>query len=246
MENIGIKNPWIVIPTYNERPNIRRMLPALTSLKIPNLSILIVDDNSPDGTDREVQQHAANNTAIQLLSRPRKSGLGRAYIAGMAYALEHGADAIVQLDADFSHNPYDIPMLLHGLNRADLVLGSRYSQGISVINWPLKRLMISMAANVYVRTITGLPLHDATGGFRAWRAETLRRIDLPSIAADGYGFQIITAYRTWKQGLHIDEVPIVFTERRAGQSKMSKHIIWEAMLLVWKLRLFGWRHTKTS
>jgi dolichol-phosphate mannosyltransferase len=234
-----MNSPWVVIPTYNEKDNIERMLSELSSLSVPNLQILIVDDSSPDGTGELVKKFQQNNSNVHLLTRPGKSGLGRAYIAGFQHTLEHGAESIVQMDADFSHDPKDIPRLLDHLTRKDLVIGSRYSHGISVINWPLKRLLISIGGNVYARVITGLPLKDATGGFKAWRAQTLRDIDLPSVKADGYGFQVVMNYRAWKKGKSIEEIPIIFTERRDGQSKMSKAIIWEALWLVWKLRLFS-------
>ncbi len=235
----SMNSPWVVIPTYNEKDNIAALLDSLQKLSIPNLSILIVDDSSPDGTPAIVTSYQQKNPRVHLLSRPQKSGLGRAYIAGFQYALDNGADAVVQMDADFSHNPADIPRLLAELETQDLVIGSRYSQGISVINWPLKRLLISIGGNVYTSFVTGLPIKDGTGGFKAWRADTLRDIDLSSVNADGYGFQIVMNYRAWKKGKRIKEVPIVFTERRDGQSKMSRAIIREALLLVWKLRLFG-------
>lgn len=234
-----MQSPWVVIPTYNEKDNISALLGALMGLSIPNLSVLIVDDSSPDGTGDTVTGYQQNHPNIHLLTRPQKSGLGRAYIAGFQYALERGADAIVQMDADFSHNPQDISRLLAELADNDLVIGSRYSQGISVINWPLKRLLISIGGNVYTRLVTGLPIKDATGGFKAWRASTLWDIDLASVSADGYGFQIVMNYRAWKKGRRMKEIPIVFTERRDGHSKMSRAIIREALLLVWKLRLGG-------
>lgn len=232
-------NPWVVIPTYNEKTNIEAILSKLLALSTPNLSVLIVDDSSPDGTGAIVEKIKEGHINVHLLTRPKKSGLGRAYIDGFIYALGKRADAIVQMDADFSHDPNDIPRLLKALEHSDLVIGSRYSEGISVINWPLKRLLISIGGNVYARLITGLPIKDATGGFKAWRAETLQALDLQKIQADGYGFQIVMNYRTWKMKKKIIEIPIVFTERRNGQSKMSKAIIWEALGLVWKLRFFG-------
>jgi dolichol-phosphate mannosyltransferase len=232
-------SPWVVIPTYNERTNIERLIPALLALPVPNLSVLIVDDNSPDGTaeaTRSLQQHNKN---IHLLVREKKSGLGPAYIHGFTYALEHGASAVVQMDADFSHDPNDIPKLLRKLKEYDVVVGSRYTNGISVINWPLRRLIISVIGNSYARLVTGLPFKDVTGGFRVWRSNALKTITSTKIEADGYSFQIATGYRAWKKGLKIHEVPIIFTERREGRSKMSKAIVMEAIWLVWKLRLFG-------
>ena len=234
-----MKSPYIVIPTYNEKGNIEHMVRALFELKIDNLAVLIVDDSSPDGTADIVRNLQQEFPRVQLLVRENKQGLGPAYIAGFTYALEHGADAIVQMDADFSHDPNDVPRLLHALQDADLVIGSRYSHGISVINWPLRRLLISVFGNVYTSVVTGMPFKDATGGFKAWRAQTLRDIDMPTVHADGYGFQIAMNHRAWKQNKRIKEIPIIFTERRDGQSKMSKAIVREALWLVWKLRLFG-------
>lgn len=231
--------PWVVIPTYNEKGNIEPMIRKLLALSVPNLTILIIDDNSPDGTAQVVRQLQAANPNLKLEVRPRKTGLGKAYIHGFDFALHHGADAIIQMDADFSHDPADVPRLLAALQDHDLVIGSRYSHGISVINWPLRRLFLSVGANFYAGLITNIPLKDATGGFKAWRISALRAINFTSVAADGYGFQIVMNHRAWKRGLRLTEIPIIFTERREGQSKMSKAIIWEALWLVWKLRLFG-------
>lgn len=232
-------SPWIVVPTYNERANIEQLIDSLFELKIPGSHVLIVDDNSPDGTAQLVKKMQPQYPALELLVRQEKKGLGPAYIHGFQYALDHGADAVVQMDADFSHDPSDVPRLLRELDRADLVLGSRYSQGISVVNWPLRRLLVSLGGNVYTSIITGMPFKDATGGFKAWRSSALGAMELDTIAADGYGFQIAMTHRAWKKDFKIVEIPIIFTERRDGQSKMSKTIIKEALLLVWKLRLFG-------
>lgn len=232
-------SPWVVIPTYNEKDNIELLIRALFSLHIENLSILVVDDSSPDGTGASVQKLRKEFSALHLETRPKKSGLGRAYVHGFQYALTHGADAVVQMDADFSHDPVDVPKLIAALADADLVIGSRYVNGISVINWPLRRLLISLAGNWYARTITGLAVHDATGGFKAWRDSTLHAIHFENVDANGYGFQIVMNFRTWKAGKHIKEIPIVFTERRDGQSKMNNDIIREALLLAWRLRLTG-------
>lgn len=234
-----MKSPWVVIPTYNEKGNVEQLIKALFSLSIENMKVLIVDDNSPDGTSNIVDSLSSAYPNLHLLVRKEKQGLGPAYINGFSYALRHGADAIVQMDADFSHDPSDIPRLLHALQDTDLAIGSRYSHGISVINWPISRLLISVIGNIYVNTVTGMPFKDATGGFKAWRAETLRSIDMENVRADGYGFQIAMNHRAWKRKKRIVEVPIIFTERREGKSKMSKAIIREALLLVWKLRLFG-------
>ncbi len=234
-----MKSPWVVIPTYNEKGNIEQMVQDLFALQLDNFSVLIVDDNSPDGTADVIRRMQRTHEGLHLIVRQKKQGLGPAYIHGFSYALEHGADAIVQMDADFSHDPKDVPRLLHALNDVDLVIGSRYSHGISVINWPLRRLLISVFGNVYASVVTGMPYKDVTGGFKAWRAETLRAIHMNTVQADGYGFQVAMNYRTWKMKKKIIEVPIIFTERREGQSKMSKAIIYEAFLLVWKLRFFG-------
>lgn len=235
-----MSSPWIVVPTYNEKTNIENLIPDLFSLGIENMTVLVVDDNSPDGTATVVRELQNKYPNLELIVREKKDGLGGAYIHGFQIAIEKGATAVVQMDADYSHDPKDIPKLLEKLNEADLVIGSRYAHGISVINWPLRRLLLSIAGNVYAQVITGIPIKDATGGFKAWRAETLKGIDLTSVQADGYGFQIVLNYRAWKQGKKIVEVPIIFTERREGQSKMSKKIVFEALLLVWKLR-FGIR-----
>lgn len=234
-----MKSPWVVIPTYNEHENIESMVAALFSLNLPGLTVLIVDDSSPDGTGTLVRQLQTKYLRLMLETRPGKSGLGRAYIHGFQYALQHGADAVVQMDADFSHDPHDIPRLLAALENHDLVIGSRYKNGISVVNWPLRRLILSAAANIYAQIVTGLPFKDTTGGFKAWRAGALQAIELPTVNADGYGFQIVMTHRAWKKKLRITEIPIIFTERRSGQSKMNKHIIAEALWLVWKLRIFG-------
>ena len=230
---------WVVIPTYNEKLNIGRLTKKIFSLSQPNLKVLVVDDNSPDGTGALITQLQRKYDRLFLLSRPNKNGLGRAYVDGFSYAITHGATAIVQMDADFSHNPDDIPRLIASLHNQDVVVGSRYAHGISVINWPLRRLLLSTGANIYAGFVTGMPFKDSTGGFRAWRVQTLNNINFTNIQVDGYGFQIIMLFRAWRKHYRIIEAPIIFTERREGQSKMSKSIIAEAMLLVWKLRLFG-------
>ena len=231
--------PWVVIPTYNEKNNISKMIPLLFSLPVSNISVAIVDDGSPDGTGQTVKELQKTHKNLHLIERKKKNGLGRAYMAGFSYALSHGATSVVQMDADFSHDPNDVPKLIEGLSKADVVIGSRYIQGISVINWPLHRLLLSIAGNTYAKIITGLPVKDSTGGFKAWKSKALEAVDAPSLKANGYGFQIGTTYRAWKKGFKIKEIPIIFTERRDGQSKMNQSIIKEALLLVWKLRLFG-------
>ena len=230
---------WVIIPTYNEKLNIGRLVADIFSLPFADLYVLIVDDNSPDGTGSLITQLQNKYPRLFLLSRPVKNGLGRAYVDGFSYAIGQGATAIVQMDADFSHNPADIPRLLSSLDQHDVVVGSRYAHGISVINWPLRRLLLSTGANIYAGFITGMPFKDCTGGFRAWRVHVLKQINFSDVKVDGYGFQIIMLYRAWRQHSRITEIPIIFTERREGQSKMSRTIIAEAMLLVWKLRRFG-------
>ena len=231
--------PWIIVPTYNERENIEPLIRQLFGLGVANLSVLIVDDGSPDGTSdicRTLQNTFPN---LHVLNKGSKKGLGRAYVSGFAYVLEHdGTSAIVQMDADFSHNPADIPRLLAALEGHDVVIGSRYCQGVSIVNWPLRRLLLSIAGNWYGRIVTGLPYHDITGGFRVWRASTIRAIRPQSIRADGYGFQVAALYRAWKLGLSVIEIPIIFQERRDGQSKLQAGIMWETFWLVWRLRLW--------
>lgn len=232
-------SPWVVIPTYNEKSNITRLITALDALAITNLSILVVDDNSPDGTSDAVRALQKKIPRLYLETRATKNGLGPAYLHGFAHAIKNGADAIVQMDADFSHDPADVPRLFSALKNQDVVLGSRYVAGISVINWPLRRLLLSIGANLYAGLVTGMPFKDATGGFKAWTVRALQAIQFTQIKADGYGFQIELTYHAWQKKLRILEIPIVFTERRAGKSKMTKAIIWEALWLVWRLRLFG-------
>lgn len=235
-----ITQPWVVIPTYNERDNITSLIKEIFSLSVPNLHLLFVDDSSPDKTADLIKQQQVNFPLLHLLQRPTKDGLGRAYVEGFQYAIDHGASHIIQMDADFSHNPQDIPRLLStAAKNVDVVIGSRYKNGISVINWPLRRLLISMAGNIYATFITGLPFKDVTGGFRCWKSNTLKQINLPLIKANGYAFQIITTYLAWKKGAKIKEIPITFTERREGQSKMSRAIIREAIWVVWRIRLTG-------
>lgn len=226
----------VVLPTYNERENLPKMVERLLNLPSPP-EILVVDDGSPDGTGRWVEDQSAVDPRIHLLSRTTKDGLGRAYVAGFEWALERGYDFIVQMDADFSHSPEDVPKLISGIreNQADLAIGSRYVGGIRVINWPLKRLVLSVGASYYVKWITGLPLWDPTGGFKCWRKKTLEAINLPSVKSNGYGFQIEMNHRAWRNGFKVTEVPIIFADRVEGTSKMSKKIVFEALLMVWTL-----------
>jgi dolichol-phosphate mannosyltransferase len=225
----------IVVPTYNERENIQPLLDQLLSLPF-GLDVLVVDDNSPDGTGDLVASRAAADPRVHLLRRAGKLGLGSAYVAGFRYALEHGAEYVFEMDADFSHDPQAIGDFLEAAKDADLVLGSRYLHGVTVVHWPLKRLVLSYCANLYTRVITGLPVRDATGGFKCFRRRALSALDLGRVNSDGYAFQIEMTYKVWRLGLRIKEIPITFVDRRAGVSKMDRRIVWEAAWLVWRLR----------
>jgi dolichol-phosphate mannosyltransferase len=226
----------VVVPTYNEKDNIEKLIPMILE-QVEGINILVVDDNSPDGTAELVRQMMADNPAIHLLERPGKMGLGTAYCDGFKYALGKGFDIIFEMDADFSHDPRELPNFIKAIEDHDLVIGSRYKTGVNVVNWPLSRLILSYGANLYTRIITGMPIKDATGGFKCFRAEVLRFVDLDAIQSNGYGFQIEMNYRLWKKGARITEIPIIFIDRRSGVSKMSKGIIWEAIFLVWRLKL---------
>jgi len=225
----------VVIPTYNEIENIEKLINTIFSI-MPETDLLIVDDNSPDGTYKKVEEMKQNDNRIHLIVRPEKNGLGTAYIAGFKYALEHDYEAIFEMDADFSHDPQDLPRLLENLENHDLVIGSRYVTGVNVVNWPLRRLFLSYGANLYTRILTGLPVKDATGGFKCFRADALKKIALDKVKTNGYGFQIEMNYLLWKSGARIIEIPIIFIDRRSGVSKMNKKIIYEAIFLVWKLK----------
>jgi dolichol-phosphate mannosyltransferase len=225
----------VVIPTYNESENITKLLPAVLG-QAPNLEILVVDDGSPDGTAGLVRDMMSGDQRIHLLERPRKMGLGTAYVAGFKFAIQHSYDCVFEMDADFSHSPKEIPNFLQKIVDYDLVIGSRYTNGVRVLNWPMRRLLLSYSANAYTRLITGLPLHDATGGFKCYRRSALEAIDLDKIKSNGYAFQIEMSYKVWKKGLKIVEIPIIFLDRRSGVSKMSRNIVYEAVFMLWKLR----------
>jgi dolichol-phosphate mannosyltransferase len=233
MEN---KKVLIIIPTYDELENLPKLLPEVLS-KDEIIDVLIVDDNSPDGTADWVENEMKNNPRIKLIKREMKMGLGTAYIAGFKYALENNYDYIFEMDADFSHDPDEIQNFLNLIKTYDLVLGSRYKEGVNVVNWPMRRLMLSLFANMYTRVITGLPVHDATGGYKCFRKEVLQSINLDEIRSNGYAFQIELTFKAWKKGFKIKELSIVFTDRIKGTSKMSKKIVREAIFMVWKLRL---------
>jgi dolichol-phosphate mannosyltransferase len=224
----------VIIPTYNERDNLPQVVERLTSLPVA-VDMLVVDDSSPDGTGELADQMAKANTRVHVLHRQSKEGLGRAYCAGFQWALEHEFEFVFEMDGDLSHNPADIPAFLEAAQNADLVLGSRYSNGIRVINWPLNRLMLSLMAAKYVRVITGMPFTDPTGGFKCFRRRTLQSLDLENVRSNGYSFQIEMTHKVWRQGLRVAEVPIVFTDRFQGRSKMSGKIVQEALLMVWRI-----------
>lgn len=226
----------VVIPTYNEADNIGRLVPLILA-RDPGLSVLVVDDSSPDGTGAVVRELPEFGRRVQLLERPVKAGLGAAYIAGFQWVLANSdAEVVFEMDADFSHDPVALDDFLREIQSADVVLGSRYLDGITVVNWPLRRLFLSVGANIYARVVTGMPLKDSTGGFKCFRREVLAALPLTSIKSDGYAFQIEVNYHCWKRGFRIKEIPIMFVDRQVGMSKMSRRIIWEAIWMVWLLR----------
>jgi len=226
----------VVVPTYNERENLPPLAQRLLSLPVP-VDLLVVDDNSPDGTGKIADDLAIQHPNVHVLHRPQKNGLGRAYIAGFKWSLERHYDYTFELDGDFSHNPDDIPMFLQAARNADLVLGSRYVNGIRIINWPLSRLLLSSCAAKYVQLVTGMSYTDPTGGYKCFHRRALQAINLDTVESNGYSFQIEMTHKLWRQGFKVVEVPIIFTDRFQGRSKMSGHIIREAFLMVWKLLL---------
>ena len=226
----------IVMPTYNERENVPVIVPLVLA-QHPGIQILIVDDNSPDGTGAIADEMAAADSRIHVLHRAGKLGLGTAYVAGFKWALERDYQFVFEMDSDFSHNPDHIPEFLEAAQEHDLVLGSRYLKGVTVINWPMSRLLLSYFANKYARIVTGLPFSDTTGGFKCYRREVLEGIDLDRIRSEGYSFQIETTFRAWRKGFNLGEITIVFSDRSEGTSKMSGKIMREAVWRVWKLRL---------
>jgi dolichol-phosphate mannosyltransferase len=233
----------VIVPTYNERENIRRLVNSVLR-QDGRLEMLVVDDGSPDGTGEIVQEIEAADSRVHLLARPRKMGLGTAYIAGFRWALERDYDFIMEMDADFSHDPAHLPQFLSAIEDADLVLGSRYQQGrVTVVNWPISRLILSYSANLYARAVTGLPVWDATGGFKCFRRAVLEAIDFSKVRSNGYAFQIEMSFRAWKRNFRITEIPIVFVDRTEGTSKMSKSIVREAIWMVWRLRWWAIRGT---
>ncbi len=228
--------PIAISPTYNERKNISELISRVLS-SYDGIDILVVDDNSPDGTAHVVKEIIQKDKRVHILERSGKLGLGTAYCAGFQWALENGYDRIIQIDADMSHNPDDIVHLLAESKNFDVVIGSRYINGVNVVNWPLRRLILSYAANLYAQIITGLPIQDATGGFKCFRGRVLETIDLSKITSEGYSFQIEMNFISWVKGFKIKEIPIIFSDRTVGESKMSKGIIFEAIYMVPLLKL---------
>jgi dolichol-phosphate mannosyltransferase len=228
----------VVVPTYNEALNLPLIVPQILA-QDSRLDVLIVDDNSPDGTGQVADEMAAADARVHVLHRPGKSGLGKAYLAGFRWALERDYELVFEMDADFSHDPKFLADFLRAAENADLVIGSRYKTGVNVINWPISRLLLSLGANRYARWITGLPIMDSTGGFKCFRRRVLQAIEFERVRSNGYAFQIEMSFRAWKKGFRLVEIPIVFTDRVEGQSKMNKRIVREAIWMVWWLRLKG-------
>jgi len=233
-----VKIGLVIIPTYNEAVNIEKIVNSVLSVS-NSLEVLVIDDNSSDNTADIVQKLGKNDDRIHLIKRPKKMGLGTAYVAGFDYALKHEYDFVFEMDADFSHDPNDLPRFMKLLDEYDLIIGSRYINGVSVVNWPMKRLLLSFFACMFARLVTGLPVRDLTSGFKCYSRRALERVNWKKFKVDGYGFQIQSVYAVYNAGLKVKEIPIIFVERRAGTSKMSKRIIWEAFWLVWKLRLMS-------
>ncbi len=238
----SLERALVIVPTYNERENLPRLVPSILS-KDPRIEILVVDDGSPDGTGTLADEIAASEPRVHVLHRAGKLGLGTAYLNGFAWGIERGYDILFEMDADFSHDPGHLPQFLAAIDEYDVVLGSRYLHGrVTVVNWPIARLLLSYFANVYARWVTGLPIADATGGFKCFRREVLAAIPLDRVESNGYAFQIEMSFRAWKKGFRLGEIPIMFVDRDAGESKMSGRIVREAVWRVWRLRalaLFG-------
>lgn len=231
----GVGRVLVIIPTYNERENLG-IIVGRVRVSVPSAEILVADDNSPDGTGDLADTLAAADRNVHVLHRPGKQGLGAAYVAGFGWAREHGYDAVVEMDADGSHAPEELPKLLDALRTADVVLGSRWVKGGTVVNWPVHRLMLSRGGNLYVRLALGMPFKDATGGYRAYRMPVLEKIDIDSVASQGYCFQVDLVWRAYRSGFRLVEVPITFAERERGTSKMSSSVVQEAL---WRVTVWG-------
>jgi dolichol-phosphate mannosyltransferase len=225
----------VITPTFNESENVRQLIDEVLK-QDSSLEILIVDDNSPDGTANIVKEIQKNNSRVHVMERPRKMGLGTAYVAGFKFAIANGFDFMIEMDADFSHNPNELPNFLRLMNEYDLVIGSRYINGVRIMNWPIRRLILSYGANVYTRIVTGMNIKDATGGFKCFRRKVLESINLDDVHSNGYAFQIEMNYKAWRKHFRLYEHPIIFMDRTLGQSKMSKNIIYEAIWMVWRLK----------
>jgi dolichol-phosphate mannosyltransferase len=235
----GTGRGLVITPTYNERENLSRLIPAILA-QDTRLDVLIIDDASPDCTGQLADQMAADEPRLHVIHREGKLGLGTAYLHGFAWGIERGYDWLFEMDADLSHDPAHLPQFIEALHDYDVVIGSRYLEGrVTVVNWPITRLLLSYFANVYARIVTGLPVADTTAGFKAFRRQVLETIDLSRVGSEGYAFQIEITMRAWKKGFRIGEIPIVFTDRAIGESKMSKRIIREAIWRVWKLRILS-------
>ncbi len=226
----------VIIPTYNELDNIKKLVPDILN-RYKDIDVLVVDDNSPDGTGKYIADLSLSDNRLKYMKRERKLGLGSAYIAGFKYALQNNYEYILEMDADYSHDPIEIKNFLKAIENNDVVLGSRYLTGVNVINWPMRRLLLSYFANFYTRLITGLPVNDATGGYKCFRREVLEAINLDRVRSNGYAFQIEMTFKAWKKGFMIKEISIIFVDRMKGKSKMSKKIVREAIVMVWKLRV---------
>jgi dolichol-phosphate mannosyltransferase len=231
----GVGRVLVVIPTYNEADNIKIIVDRVRQA-VPQDDILIADDNSPDGTGRIADELTADDERVHVLHRPGKQGLGAAYVAGFGWARDHGYEAVVEMDADGSHAPEELPRLLDALSEADAVLGSRYVPGGTVVNWPTSRMLISRSGNLYVRMALGMPFRDATGGYRAYRMPVLDKMEIDSVSSQGYCFQVDLAWRAYRQGFRVTEVPITFADRERGASKMSQSIVREAF---WRVTIWG-------
>jgi len=224
----------VIVPTYNERENLPRLVETALAAT-PEIEMLIVDDNSPDGTGQLADEIAARQPRVHVMHREGKLGLGTAYIAGFRWALERDYEGVMEMDADFSHDPRSLPEFIAATKDADVVIGSRYKNGVRVVDWPIQRLLLSFGASRYVRLITGMPIHDPTGGFKLFRRHVLAALDLEQVHSEGYSFQIEMNYRCWMAGFRLVEIPITFVDRRVGVSKISRRIVWEALWMVWRL-----------